>query len=544
MSEARRNVEKLRGIVSALQFGAVGDGVANDTVALQAAINSAYAQNKALYIPGGRYRFTNLTFTPSDSISAGQGLRIYGDTSGNTYTSRGSILECVASSGTAFLIDSTVGACHLELANLTFKGNSNVSNGLVLENNFLAKIENCVFSDFDNASAGRAIWFKPDNSGAAYSGSTAIVGSNFQKNTIGIASGDVAGASQQVNYVTYERCIFLDHTTAAIQIGYTGGSLMQARNHVIRACDFEGNARDILGYASVYALSITDSYFENNTATSNPRIELAYGGVSPSGEAITITGNFFQQGALTSGSSVLAITANNQIVRNNFCANGNQTDRYFLTATSATTIDAEPAAPPAGITPFPIRIGTKTYVQQVNLGLRPEPLVTNTANPARIYQGAGTPNNSLGAQGDIYINNSVTNGGPNATARDAIWQKGVSFWHRVQYQERVGVIPYSAIMNPDLAAGAVLTVTPTDGSNFTFSFVGNAGPSQVYSIVVINTTGGALGTATFSTSPGGYKLAGSWTQPATGFRRAITFYYDANDVMSYELSRTAADVPN
>jgi hypothetical protein len=542
MSEARKNVEKLRGIVSALQFGAVGDGATDDTAALQAAINGAYAQNKALYIPGGRYRYTNLTFTPSDSISSGQGLRIYGDTSGNTYTSRGSILECVASSGTAFLIDSTVGACHLELANLTFKGNSNVSNGLVLENNFLAKIENCVFSDFDNASAGRAIWFKPDNSGAAYSGSTAIVGTNFQSNTIGIASGDVAGASQQVNYVTYERCIFLDHTTAAIQIGYTGGSLMQARSHTVRACDFEGNARDILGYASTYALSVTDSYFENNTATSNPRIELAYGGVSASGEAITITGNFFQQGALTSGSSVLAITGNNQIVRNNFCANGNQTDRYFLTATSATTIEAEPAAPPAGITPLPIRIAGKTYVQQVNLGLRPEPLVTNTANAARIYQGSGTPNNSLGAAGDIYINTTIT--GANATARDALWQRATTFWHRVQYQERVGVIPYSASMNPDLGAGAVLTVTPTDGNAFTFALVANAGPSQVYSIVVINTTGGSLGTATFTTGPGGYKLAGSWTQPATGFRRSVTFYYDATDVMSYELSRNAADVPN
>ena len=52
----QRTVEsKLQDVVSVKDFGAVGNGIADDTAAIQAAINAAIAENKDLFIPAGTY---------------------------------------------------------------------------------------------------------------------------------------------------------------------------------------------------------------------------------------------------------------------------------------------------------------------------------------------------------------------------------------------------------------------------------------------------------------------------------------------------------
>ena len=53
----RTALDKLRDVVSVKDFGAVGDGVANDTTAIQAAINSG----RSLVFPAGTYLCNNLT---------------------------------------------------------------------------------------------------------------------------------------------------------------------------------------------------------------------------------------------------------------------------------------------------------------------------------------------------------------------------------------------------------------------------------------------------------------------------------------------------
>lgn len=59
--------DKLREFVSVKDFGAVGDGITNDTVALQTAINYCIANRKNIYIPTGTYLiYQSLKFIDTD----------------------------------------------------------------------------------------------------------------------------------------------------------------------------------------------------------------------------------------------------------------------------------------------------------------------------------------------------------------------------------------------------------------------------------------------------------------------------------------------
>lgn len=59
---ARGMEDKLADIVSVKDFGAVGNGVADDTAAIQNAINSLLARGGTVYLPGGRYKLTAQLF--------------------------------------------------------------------------------------------------------------------------------------------------------------------------------------------------------------------------------------------------------------------------------------------------------------------------------------------------------------------------------------------------------------------------------------------------------------------------------------------------
>lgn len=64
---------KLREVVSVKDFGAVGDGVADDTVAIQAAINQVAAQGRGVvHVPTGTYKLTSPLLVP-------YGVSMYGD---------------------------------------------------------------------------------------------------------------------------------------------------------------------------------------------------------------------------------------------------------------------------------------------------------------------------------------------------------------------------------------------------------------------------------------------------------------------------------
>ena len=95
---ARTVQSKLRDVVSAKDFGAVGDGIADDTVALQAAINAG-----SVCLPTGTYLVTTTLSVPANrSILGNEGVRIL-------YTGSGTALQ--------------LGGSNIEIQNLTLDGN-------------------------------------------------------------------------------------------------------------------------------------------------------------------------------------------------------------------------------------------------------------------------------------------------------------------------------------------------------------------------------------------------------------------------------------
>jgi len=72
-SKSFQNASKLNGIVSVLQFGAVGDGVADDTAAIQAAINSFSSAGGVLSLPTGNYKISSTLSVTKPVMLVGTG---------------------------------------------------------------------------------------------------------------------------------------------------------------------------------------------------------------------------------------------------------------------------------------------------------------------------------------------------------------------------------------------------------------------------------------------------------------------------------------
>ncbi|OGM25780.1 hypothetical protein A3A76_01610 [Candidatus Woesebacteria bacterium RIFCSPLOWO2_01_FULL_39_23] len=130
----------LKYILNVTDYGAVGDGLTNDTAALQAAINAASAAGKRLYVPAGTYLFTTL------SIPGPEGIYLYGD-------GRASILQCTGT-GNAITLGEVNLWNRLVLKDFTLQGNSSAGHGLYLaptgagNNVVIGQIENLYITGF------------------------------------------------------------------------------------------------------------------------------------------------------------------------------------------------------------------------------------------------------------------------------------------------------------------------------------------------------------------------------------------------------------
>lgn len=96
---------------------------------------------------------------------------------------------------------------------------------------------------------------------------------------------------------------------------------------------------------------------------------------------------------------------------------------------------------------------------------------------------------------------------------------------------------YGATVAIDASLGNAAQIVVTDASALTISNPTNPASGQWLSIMVKNTSGGVMSTPTWDTA---YKMA-TFTKPATGFRRTVTFLYDGTNWVEINCS---PQVPN
>lgn len=155
---------------------------------------------------------------------------------------------------------------------------------------------------------------------------------------------------------------------------------------------------------------------------------------------------------------------------------------------------------------------------------------------------------ALDGQGDVTTDspNSLTVNGPVRVLHGRNVWKGTGVY---AFGATAGPTPYGnvgtvaptygATVSIDAALGKTFIVTVTNNSNFTIDLPTHPATGQEIRIVIKNTSGGALGTATWNAV---FKMGAAWTQPASATSRSVTFYYDG--VNWVESGRTAADVSN
>lgn len=291
--------DKLEDSISVKDFGAVGDGVVDDTAAFQAAIDS----KKSLYIPDGIYLISStLTVTAADSLC------ISGNSFGHVNAqTAGSVIKFTGLASPAIRVQG--GAIGAKISGLFLDIQDASSDGFDLGGAWYLKLQDCVIR---NARYGVYLHYDtPDY----FSGVAELTSCYFAKCANGVKTSKV-----DINVVKVDNCTFFDGVNGVL-IGDSGAA-SSVRNFIVRDSLFEANTGYDVGVVAGGAqqLLVDGNYFEENTASSLARVCVMDTSLSPRSSSVSITNNTFSKD--TTGDLVFLSGVSGVLVKQNWSAFG------------------------------------------------------------------------------------------------------------------------------------------------------------------------------------------------------------------------------